>query len=108
MTVNKVIAITMGFILAQLICLSVDGQIWGDPNGPLIGTLNALTGFDIMTSGGFSIIRLGTGIWNAFGKLVLWDYSFLAGNMFVVRLLLFSITVGVIYGYAQFIRGNSG
>lgn len=107
MTVNKVVALTMLYIIGQFICLSFDGQVWGSASDPLIATLNALTGFDIMSEAGFSIIRLGTGIWNAMGKLVLWDYNFLVGGLFALRLVLFSITVGAIYGFAQFMRGST-
>lgn len=107
MTVNKVIALTMLYIVGQMVCLSFDGHIWGTSADPLLSVLNALTGFDIMSSSGFSIIRLGLGIWNALGKLVLWDYDFLSGGLFALRLVLFSITVGAIYGYAQFLRGTT-
>lgn len=107
MTVNKVIGLTLAYIVGQMVCLSFDAKIWGMASDPLLSVINSLTGFDIMSEAGFSIIRLGTGIWTALGKLVLWDYPFFTGGMFAIRVLLMAITVGAIYGFAQFVRGNT-
>lgn len=107
MTVNKVIALVMTYIGGQAVCLSFAGKIWGGAGDPIIKMLNGLTGFDITSEAGFSVIRLATGIWHALGALLLWNYDFLNGGLFILRLVLMAITVGAIYGFAQFARGNT-
>lgn len=108
MTTNKLVAVFLIYILCQFVCLSVDGQLWGNisDDGVLVGIFKTLTNFDVISSptGAFgAIIGFGKGIWNAFGKIFLWNYNFLSGNMFIVKVVLWAFSAACIISLGQMV-----
>ena len=108
MTTNKMVAVFLIYTLCQLVCLSVDGQIWGGTgdDSPLIAILNTLTDFKIASSPTSvigAVVGFGQAIWAAFGKIFLWNYNFLSGYMFVVRLILMSFSAACIISLGQMV-----
>lgn len=108
MTTNKLVAMFLIYIMCQLVCLSVDGQIWGGTgdDSPLISIFNTLTDFKIVSSPTTfigSVLGFGQAIWAALGKIFLWNYNFLSGNMFVVKLILQAFSAACIISLAQMV-----
>lgn len=106
MTTNKLISIFLIYILSQFVCLSFDGQIWGSTatdGGPIVTLFNVLTDFQIVDTGSIwtNMITLGKGLWSAFAKLFLWDYNFLTGAWFVVRVIFVGFSAACIISLAQ-------
>ena len=111
MTVNKFITIVFAWIIAQFICLSVDGQVWGSSDG-FRSILDQLTFYDFTSvnslSGALNVIVNGSiDMFKLIGNMLVFNYSFLTGYMFIVRLILIGLSVGFFWGLFQTFRSNT-
>jgi hypothetical protein len=107
MTMNKLGAIVMMYMVGQITCLIIDGMFIGGSSGGFISVINSLMGFSVVSEGGFNVIQAGIGfVTIGIPKLLFWNYSFLNGGFFIVRIFLFVITIAGIYGLWQTLRGQ--
>ena len=66
-----------------------------------LGVLNTALGFEIASTqaatGQFSAVQVTTGFWtNVLGRLIMWDYPFLTGQLIYIRYLFSAITIGFV------------
>lgn len=111
MTVNKFLTIVFAWIISQFICLSVDGQVFGSGDG-FRAILDQLTFYDFTSvnslSGTLNVLVNGSiNLFKLIGKMLVFNYSFLTGYMFIVRILLIGLTVGFFWGLFQTFRPSS-
>ena len=88
------------FFVGTFVCLVFEGVYSGTEE---LDILNALTGYNaiqISGAGVWGIPKLGFGfMMNGLPKLILWDYPFLQGGFFVIRVLLIStLSLGLVWG----------
>ena len=117
MSIKWLIGIAMLFMLGQVVSNIIEyAAPIGDPEtqgSAAYWMWSAINSFEMVGQGGFwgDIVDVIVGV----GKLVpalfymiIWDYAYLEGNMAIVRwCLLFPISLGLIYGIIQTIRGSS-
>ena len=117
MSIKWLIGIATLFMIGQVVSNIIEYSApIGDPETQ--GTAaywlwSAITSFQLVGEGSFlsDIVDVIVGV----GKLIpalffmiIWDYAYLEGNMQIVRwCLLFPISLGLIYGVIQTIRGSS-
>lgn len=111
MTVNKFLTILFMWIIAQFICLSVDGQVWGSPDG-FRSVLNQFTFYNFTkidsVGDAFTVIVNGSvNLFKTIGNMLVFNYSFLTGYMIVVKILLIGLSIGFLWGLFQTFRGNA-
>jgi hypothetical protein len=107
MTMNKLAAIVLMYMVGQISCLIIDGMFLGTADGGFMSVINSLMGFNVVSEGGFNVIQAGIGfVTVGIPKLLFWNYSFLDGGFFIVRIFLFVITIAGIYGLWQTLRGQ--
>ena len=101
MTVNKVIAIILMWIVAQFLCLSVNGAMFGIAGeGGWREMLNHFTVVSVITGNQeWGIIwdnpvLVFSDLWSLFS----FDYPCFTGYLFVVRVLLSGLSIGLIWG----------
>jgi hypothetical protein len=109
MSMNKLAGLVLFYIIGQLTGLTLDGLFWGNATSPFITMLNNLMGFTVVTTGSFSMVTTGISwLTDGISKLLFWNYSFLQGGAFIVRIILFAIfSIPSVYGLWQGLRGNS-
>jgi len=107
MTMNKLTGLLVLSFVGQITSMIIDGQLYGAAAGPFINTINNLLGFNVSTGGGWATIQMGVGfLTDGVGKLFFWNYQYLEGGLFLVRIFLFILTIVGLYGLWQGLRGN--
>jgi len=107
MTMSKLSAIMLTWTGGQIICYVCDGLVLGGPGGMMNGMMQSALGFNITSSGGWNLIQLPIAFINLLSKVLFWNFSFLDGNFFIVKVLLTAIiTLPSVYGLWQGLRGS--
>jgi len=87
------------YILSQYVCLIIEGLYIGSAE---VDTINNMTGFNILESQG--VLGIPILSWQFFANLptmIAWDYSFLTGGYAIFRLIMMSVSIGIVWGLIQ-------
>jgi hypothetical protein len=107
MTMNKLAAIMFTWFGGQVVCYVLDGLMLGGPTGMLNGMMQSAMGFNISSTNGFNLIMLPLAFINFLAKVLFWNFAFLSGDFFIVKVLLtVVITIPALYGLWQGLRGS--
>lgn len=100
LTKNFVMFLAFCLLVGNLLSLIIDG-LWIQPED--INIMKSLTGMNgLQTASWTSIFTVPIHfITQGFPKLILWDYSFLQGQLAIIRWFLFIISVGAIWALAS-------
>lgn len=88
------------FILGTIISVAIEGAFFGQGD---IDVLNEMLGFSAFEAGGLMAIpKIGIGfITHGLPKMLLWDYAFLDGHFVILRILLMSLSIAIVWGIVQ-------
>lgn len=106
-TMPKLQDLLLTWFGGQVISFVIDGLVLGGPSGMLNGMLTSALGFNISSLNGFNIILLPVAFINFMAKVLFWNFAYLNGSFFIVKVLLtVVITIPMLYGLWQGLRGN--
>ena len=108
MTVNKLIAVMIMWIVAQFLCLSVNGALFGAAGeGGWRDMLNHFTLISIVTGNQSWSVLLDNPLvfFQDLWSVISFDYPCFTGYLFIVRLILMGLSIGLIWGLVSTFRG---
>ncbi|MDD4985951.1 MAG: hypothetical protein PHQ43_09200 [Dehalococcoidales bacterium] len=99
MSVRWIMGLGFIWILGMILCQTLEGAFFSATDADV---LNAMGSFRNVEAGGLTAIPLLTTNWfDGFVQVITWDYSFLEGGFGLVKIFMYGISLGVIWGIIQ-------